>query len=193
MPGRKLIKRYFVVWLVAGAGWYYLHSALHAVAGDSVGLAALLQNLPIIPESLGKFFVPARFQLTPLFSLADTTIGVIAGALFAWVIIRIGGRANRRIQFGLLWALLCILPVMVFRNADAQYIFDYLYHRAYLPSIGVIIVLAESIGQRLGGFGGSRHRATPQSKLCRCLSKQWRGQKCTQAFSRSASRFQPGS
>src|SRR4029079_6000885 len=51
--------------------------------------------------------------------------------------------ANRKIRFGLLWALLCILPVMVFRNADAQYIFDYLYHRAYLPSIGLIIVLAE--------------------------------------------------
>src|SRR5262249_316278 len=45
--------------------------------------------------------------------------------------------------FGLLWALLCILPVMIYRNSDAQYIFDYLYHRAYLPSIGLIIMLAE--------------------------------------------------
>jgi tetratricopeptide (TPR) repeat protein len=32
---------------------------------------------------------------------------------------------------------------MIFRNSDAKYIFDYLYHRAYLPSIGLIIVLAE--------------------------------------------------
>src|SRR6476660_4920957 len=54
-PGRKLIKRYFVVWLVAGAVWYYLHSALHVVRGDEVGLAAFLQNLPIVPELLGKF------------------------------------------------------------------------------------------------------------------------------------------
>jgi tetratricopeptide (TPR) repeat protein len=38
---------------------------------------------------------------------------------------------------------------MVFRNADAAYIFDYLYHRAYLPSIGLIIVLAELL-RRLG-------------------------------------------
>ena len=146
-PGRKLIKRYFVVWLIAGAAWYYLHSALHVGGGDSVGLTAFIQNLPIVPELLGKFFVPARFQLTPLFSLIDTAIGVIAAALFAWLIARIGGRANRRIQFGLLWALLCILPVMIFRNADAKYIFDYLYHRAYLPSIGLIIVLAELLRQ----------------------------------------------
>src|SRR5205814_1158624 len=80
---RKLIKRYFVVWLIAGAAWCYLHSALHVVGGDSVGLDALLQNLPIMPELLGKFFVPARFQLTPLFSLIDTAIGVVAAALLA--------------------------------------------------------------------------------------------------------------
>src|SRR5256886_527997 len=107
-PGRKLIKRYFLVWLIAGAAWYYLHSALHAIKGDEVGFAAFIQNLRIMPELLGKFFVPARFQLTPLFNLTDTVIGVVAAALFTWLIVRIGGRANRRVQFGLLWALLCI-------------------------------------------------------------------------------------
>ena len=140
---RKLINRYFVVWLIAGGAWYYLHSALHVVKGDSVGLAALIQNLPIVPELLGKFFLPVHFQLTPLFTLRDTAIGVIAAALFAWLIARMGAWTDRKVQFGLLWALLCILPVMIFRNADAKYIFDYLYHRAYLPSIGLIIVLAE--------------------------------------------------
>ena len=142
-PGRRLIKPYFVVWLIAGAAWYYLHSALHVVQGDDVGLAAFIQNLPIVPELLGKFFVPVRFQLAPLFSLTDTAIGVIAAALFAWVIARTGAWSDRKVQFGLLWALLCILPVMIFRNSDAKYIFDYLYHRGYLPSIGLIIVLAE--------------------------------------------------
>src|SRR5258705_9648886 len=44
-PARKLIKGYFVVWLIAGAVWYYLHSALHVVGDNSVGLAALIQNL----------------------------------------------------------------------------------------------------------------------------------------------------
>jgi tetratricopeptide (TPR) repeat protein len=142
-PGHKLIKRYFVVWLVAGAGWYYLHSALRMGHGDEVGLAAFIQNLPIVPELLGKFFVPAHFQLMPLFSLIDTTIGVVAAALFAWLIARMGAWSDRKIQFGLVWALLCILPVMIFRNSDAKFIFDYLYHRAYLPSIGLIVVLAE--------------------------------------------------
>ena len=140
---RKLITRYFVVWLIAGAAWYYLHSALHIARSDEVGLAALIQNLPIVPELLGKFFVPARFQLMPLFRLIDTATGVIAAALFAWLIARMGAWTDRKVRFGLLWALLCILPVMIFRNADAKYIFDYLYHRAYLPSIGLIIVLAE--------------------------------------------------
>src|SRR6266576_3709727 len=140
---RKLIKGYFVVWLIAGVAWYYLRSVLHSPGGNTVGLAALLQNLPIMPELLGKFFVPVRFQLAPLFSLIDTATGVIGAALFAWLIARMGAWTDRKVQFGLLWALLCILPVMIFRNSDAKYIFDYLYHRAYLPSIGLIIVLAE--------------------------------------------------
>ena len=142
-PARKLITPYLVVWLIAGAVWYYLRSVLRVAHGDDVGLAAFIQNLPIVPELLGKFFVPVHFQLAPLFSLIDTTIGVVAAALFAWLIARMGGWNDRKVQFGLLWALLCILPVMIFRNADAKYIFDYLYHRAYLPSIGLIIVLAE--------------------------------------------------
>ena len=144
---RHLITRYVVVWLIAGAGWYYLHSALHAIKGDEVGFAAFIQNLPIMPELLGKFFVPARLQLMPLFRLIDTATGVIAAALFAWLIARMGAWSDRKVQFGLLWALLCILPVMIFRNSDAKYIFDYLYHRAYLPSIGLIIVLAELLKQ----------------------------------------------
>jgi tetratricopeptide (TPR) repeat protein len=140
---RKLIKGCFVVWLIAGAAWYYLHSALTVAGDNSVGLLALVQNLRIMPELLGKFFVPVHFQLTPLFNSIDTVVGVTAAAVLVWVIVRTGAWTDRKIQFGLLWALLCILPVMIFRNADAKYIFDYLYHRAYLPSIGLIIVLAE--------------------------------------------------
>jgi tetratricopeptide (TPR) repeat protein len=139
---RKLINRYFAAWLIAAGAWYYLHSALHVVKGDSVGLTAFIQNVRIIPELLGKFFVPIHFQLTPLFSLADTIIGLVMAVLFACLIVRTNAWRDRKVQFGLLWALLFILPVMIFRNSDAQYIFDYLYHRAYLPSIGLIIVLA---------------------------------------------------
>jgi tetratricopeptide (TPR) repeat protein len=146
-PARRLITGYFVVWLIAGAVWYYLHSALHVVGDNSVGLAALIQNLRIMPELLGKFFVPVRFQLAPLFSLIDTAIGVGVAALLGWLIFRMGAWTDRKVQLGLVWALLCILPVMIYRNSDAQYIFDYLYHRAYLPSIGVIIVLAELLKQ----------------------------------------------
>jgi tetratricopeptide (TPR) repeat protein len=140
---RKLINGCFVLWLIACGAWYYLHSALHVGGADSVGLLALVQNLRIMPELLGKFFVPARFQLTPLFNSTDTVIGVISAAVLVWLIARTGAWTDRKVQFGLIWALLCILPVMVFRNSDAKYIFDYLYHRAYLPSIGLIIVLAE--------------------------------------------------
>jgi len=142
-PARKLIKLYFVAWLIGGAAWYYLRSSLRVTTGDSVGGEAFMQNLRIMPELFGKFFLPARFQLVPLFSFADTALGVIAAALFAWLIVRLGERSNKRVRFGLFWALFCILPVMAFRNSDAQYSFDYLYHRAYLPGVGLVLALAE--------------------------------------------------
>ena len=146
-PARKLIKGYFALWLIAGAVWYYLHSALRMVGENSVGLTALIQNLRIMPELLGKFFVPVHFQLAPLFTFLDTAIGVVAAALLTWLISRMGAWTDRKVQLGLLWALLCLIPVMIYRNSDAQYIFDYLYHRAYLPSIGLIIVLAELLSR----------------------------------------------
>src|SRR5438477_2719768 len=59
---RKLINRYFVSWLIAGGAWYFLHSAVHAINEESVGFEAFIQNLRIMPELLGKFFVPVRFQ-----------------------------------------------------------------------------------------------------------------------------------
>src|SRR6266480_685857 len=43
-PGRKLINGYYVVWLIAGAVWYFLHSALRLGHGEDDGLAAFIQN-----------------------------------------------------------------------------------------------------------------------------------------------------
>src|SRR5947207_3190951 len=59
---RKLINGYFVVWLIAGAAWYYLRSVLHSPGGNTVGLAALLQTLPIMRVLVGKLFVTVHFM-----------------------------------------------------------------------------------------------------------------------------------
>jgi tetratricopeptide (TPR) repeat protein len=143
--GRKLLYQFLIVWPLAGGAWYYLRSLLHSgeLPANSLGLVALARNLRILPELLGKFLVPVHFQLVPLFSVFDTAVGVMAVAVVTWLIIRTGQRSNTRIHLGLLWFLLCLSPVMVFRNFDAAYIFDYFYHRAYLPSVGLMIVLAE--------------------------------------------------
>src|SRR5262249_38663266 len=115
--------------------------------GDALGLSAFLKNVRMVPELIGKFFLPVHFQLVPLFSWPDTITGVVAAALIIGLIMRAGLGGNRRIQLGLVWFLLCILPVMMFRNGDAQYIFDYLYHRAYLPSVGLMLVLGEILAR----------------------------------------------
>ena len=66
-PARKLIKGYFVVWLIAGAVWYYLHSALHEVGDNSVGLVALILSSVVniaagVALFLGMFGLAKRFE-----------------------------------------------------------------------------------------------------------------------------------
>jgi tetratricopeptide (TPR) repeat protein len=142
---RNLLYQYLAGWAVVGGGWYYLRSLLPSgqLPGDTLGLAAFARNLRMLPEMLGKLFVPCRFQLVPLFHWTDTAVGLAATLLLALLVVRTGQQSNRRIRLGCLWFLLFLLPAMMFRNGDAQYIFDYLYHRSYLPAVGVMIALAE--------------------------------------------------
>ena len=135
--------------MVAGGAWYYLRSLLKSgdIAAGSIGLQAFIKNLQVLPEIFGKFFLPLHFQLVPLFNTPDTIAGVIAIALFAFLVFRMGQSSNRRVLFGIVWFLLFIGPIMMFRNADAQYIFDYLYHRSYLPGIGLMVALAELLSR----------------------------------------------
>src|SRR5882724_1430261 len=138
----KLLLKYCVIWALTNGTWYYLRSFLHSgqLPGDSLCVTAFVSNLRMLPELAGKFFAPVNFQLVPLFTWLDTLVGIIAMGLLIGIIIRAGQASNRRIHLGLLWFLLCVLPVMMFRNSDARYIFDYLYHRSYLPGIGLLIV-----------------------------------------------------
>jgi tetratricopeptide (TPR) repeat protein len=148
-PSRKLIYYYLITWVVAPGAWYYLRSGIHTgqLSSDNLGLGAFTKNLPMLPDLIGKFFVPAHLQLVPLFSLPDLAVGIIAMAVFAAFIFKMRERSNVRIYFGLLWFLMCIFPVLLFRNSNAEYLFDYFYHRMYLPSIGLIMVVAELIAR----------------------------------------------
>jgi tetratricopeptide (TPR) repeat protein len=156
----RLLYPYCAGWALVGGSWYYLRSLVHSgqLPGEALGLAALARNLRMPPELLGKLFVPFQFQLVPLFSWTDTAIGLATVLVLALLVVRTGLQSNRRMHFGCLWFVLFLSPAMMFRNGDAQYIFDYLYHRSYLPAVGVLIALAEWLTQACAPEGRTLRR-----------------------------------
>jgi tetratricopeptide (TPR) repeat protein len=136
---------YLAVWVIGAAAWYYLRSLLPSaeLSGAVFGLKPFIQNMQMIPETLGKYFLPIHFSLIPQYNQIDTLLGLAAGIGVGILAARSKNRTNKRILLGALWFLVCTAPVMMFRNSDAQYGFDYLYHRSYITSIGLTIITIE--------------------------------------------------
>ncbi len=149
-PWSSLMK-YVLSWIPVTLIWLYLHSKLNTVAsaGNLVGVGPFIANLQTIPETFGKFLLPFNFKLIPLFNSADTIAGLIAIAITVALITWKKKWSDARVLLGLFWFFLFITPVMLYRKEDAQFMFEYLYHRSFIASIGLIIVTAQLLGTAL--------------------------------------------
>ena len=140
-----IFRTYAVIWIAATAIWYLLRMQLDSVSlSDSVfGIRAFIANVRMIPETIGTFFLPINLKLIPQFNTQSTVVGIGIILLLALGIIRSLGRSNLSLLLGPFWFLACLVPVMTFRNPEATYYFDYLYHRSFLTDIGLIILMLE--------------------------------------------------
>lgn len=113
------------------------------------GIAPLFNNLPTIPITIAKIFIPINLTTLPLFESTFTTIGIVL--LTAFVIISIKKIKSKQwmVPFGLVWFLLLTIPPMLFKIYYSQYLVEYYEHRTYLPAIGIIITLAILFDEQL--------------------------------------------
>jgi protein O-mannosyl-transferase len=136
-------------WIIIDAVWLYLR--LTTVGGtlttNDFGFIPLLNNLATIPEIIGKFIVPMDIQLMPNFNILNTVLGIIIIVLII-ILMLLGRNKNKSLLlFGSVWFFTLILPGMLYSRdyADIAHIYDYLDHRDYLPMIGFVIILMESL------------------------------------------------
>lgn len=102
------------------------------------GLFFLFNNLPVVPETILKFFVPVNIVVLPFFSMSRTLGGLAIIILFVWLILKFG--KNHKIKlWALIWFLGFSLPAMAYNPEWSEYIYRYLLHRSYLPLIGILI------------------------------------------------------
>ncbi len=145
---RKNIKKQkflFFSWLVILTCWFYLRQwglKNPIKYGLEEMIIPTFKNLPALVQFLGKIFLP--FNLTVLPTIADTTFvyGIIALLILALMIIFTKNKRTNFIVFGLSWFLLFLIPSFIRPNQAV--IADFCEHRAYLPLIGILIVLAET-------------------------------------------------
>jgi protein O-mannosyl-transferase len=121
----------------------YFHLRSQAIADirpGAFGPLPLLHNLPVIPETLLKFFVPYPIVALPFYDTLRTMAGMIVIALLIIMAFR-QKRDNNMWIAGAGWFLAFTLPSMLYRPDWSDYIYDYIVHRSYLPLIGILLIV----------------------------------------------------
>jgi len=127
------------LWLIARAA--ALKSAAPVAAGEM--LRALAANAPEFFSYLGRIFFPFGLSVWPPFEARACLAGAVAAAFIVILLMRgrKGVRMNRVI-FGALWFVLFLAPALA-RPAGASSE-AFFYCRAYLPAVGILMIVQET-------------------------------------------------
>jgi protein O-mannosyl-transferase len=139
----KEILPFTVIWGSAFLIYFFLRNS--AISGDQTssvtGITALLKNLPAIPITFGKIFLPFGLTTMPLFNIAAVITGILVFILFVLMIIKYKVYKNPYIILGAIWFLGFTLPPLYYRLGLAAVTEEYFEHRTLLPMIGILIML----------------------------------------------------
>jgi tetratricopeptide (TPR) repeat protein len=107
----------------------------------NIDFYAIIRNLLTFPEFIAKFLLPLNLSPMPGFALMVSILGIFLMIVFLLIIIKLPPKQKKLSFFGLFWFILFTAPGALYIH-PLNFGFDYLEHRAYLPLIGIIIMLA---------------------------------------------------
>jgi protein O-mannosyl-transferase len=110
-------------------------------AGSEVGLSAVITNLPTIPAIIGKIFLPIKMNGCPQIESTSVISGLIIMIALTAAIFVLKNLNKSKVAFGALWTMLFLLPTLAVIIKETQ--FEYMEHRAYLPMLGLLIIICE--------------------------------------------------
>jgi hypothetical protein len=144
-----------ILMILLTTGTYYILRGLllTEVNLDKFSFTTYLKNIPVLPATVSKFFIPAGIKALPAIDLFTTVSGGIILLVLVVIPLKFSGINKYRYYFGLIWFVSLMVPGMVFRTMGQDGFF-YWDCRSYLPSIGLIFMTAEVF--RL--FDSSRYR-----------------------------------
>jgi protein O-mannosyl-transferase len=107
---------------------------------NALGISQFIFNLPVIPETFWKFFIPLKIVVFPFYSISRTLAGMIVLVLF--LMLAFYKAADFKIKlWGLFVFLSLYVPSMIYKPAWSEYIYHYLIHRSYFPMVGIVIMI----------------------------------------------------
>jgi protein O-mannosyl-transferase len=131
----------YICWLAIILLWFLLRQgATGALEGDEQGLGAIIKNLPFLPEIVAKFVLPFGLAVMPVFSLFYTISGLTILLLALITVILRKEKNLAAFLLGTAWFMAFAIPNMFIRQFNAGDSFDYLEHRAVLPSVGLLVM-----------------------------------------------------
>lgn len=147
----KKLLPFFIVWVTVSVLFLYLRNKI--VTGTPpdfiFGFKPFISNLQAIPTVLAKFFLPANLSTMPLFESFFTIVGCIILILLSLLLYKKLKAKEWLPVFGFVWFILFITPPLFFKLYYSNFLLEYYEHRAYLPFIGIIILLSYLFNQQL--------------------------------------------
>jgi len=150
----KEIIPFAAVWIFTFALYYILRMNVvkASISTGAFGIIPFIKNLPVIPITFGKFFVPIKLCTMPFFDITNIVIGcilLIGAVIFSF---RVKQNEKRLFIWGAIWFLIFTVPPMVFRTFVSDIGYEYFEFRGYLPSVGILVLLgtfANTIPERI--------------------------------------------
>ncbi len=146
-----------LLWAVSVFLWFFLRSrGTEGPSSDEFGFDLFIKNLPVIPEMVSKFFIPAGISVLPSYSVFRTVSGIILIAALILSVFFLKKRNKCMLIFSSIWLFAFLLPSMFVRHASADEFFDFLDCRLYVPMAGLVIFTLYLIHDRFFDFSRKR-------------------------------------
>jgi tetratricopeptide (TPR) repeat protein len=140
----RSITPFLIIWAFSIFLYLYIRNKISNVSlsESSFGIIPFIKNLPVIPTTIGKFFIPINLSTMPLYNIYEIYSGIIIMAIIIIITLKYLQEGRFYILTGSVWFLLFTIPPMFSRVNYADYVFTYLEHRTYLPVIGLFLIVA---------------------------------------------------
>lgn len=139
----KQLKNVVGIWVLPSLLPIGLYLAMRHNAIAQMGYVSLsggLYNLPVIPESVFKFFVPYGFCVLPGYTTALTIAGSVVMVIMLAGIFLLRKTENIYLLLtGFAMFLLALFPSLFYKPNFSGFAYDYLDHRMFFAGIGLLV------------------------------------------------------